>query len=92
MTGPVMLTMSSVTHTIFKVLMAPLWFFDAVDKEAIIMSLPYGVRRTLLKVMFWPTLFWTMLLHKSMPEQRRWYDRIDERVIIGALPLKRQVA
>tara|TARA_B110001452_G_scaffold73755_1_gene59727 strand:- start:311 stop:1186 length:876 start_codon:yes stop_codon:yes gene_type:complete len=74
-----------------RVLTAPLWFFDAVDKEAFILSIPIGLRRRLLKLMFQPTLLWTMLLHRMMPEQRRWYDRVDARVIIGALPLRRQL-
>jgi len=77
--------------TILGWLTAPLWFFDAVDKESVVMSIPYGVRRRLLKIMFGPTLAWTILLHRTMPDQRRWYDRVDERVIIGALPLKRQL-
>ena len=41
--------------------------------------------------MFLPTLLWTIFLHRAMPDQRRWYDRLDNRVIIGALPLKRQI-
>jgi atypical dual specificity phosphatase len=41
--------------------------------------------------MFWPTLAWTVLLHRMMPDQRRWYDRVDSKVIIGALPLKRHL-
>uniref|UniRef100_A0A7S2GLA7 Protein-tyrosine-phosphatase n=1 Tax=Haptolina brevifila TaxID=156173 RepID=A0A7S2GLA7_9EUKA len=73
---------------LMKILTAPLWFFDAIDKEAFVLSLPLPVRKRALRIMFWPTLAWTLLLHKMMPEQRRWYDRIDSRVIIGALPLK----
>jgi hypothetical protein len=69
-------------------LSAPLWFFDAVDKEAMVLAIPYGIRRALLKIMFRPTLLWTMLLHRAMPEQRRWYDRVDHRVIIGAYFLR----
>jgi len=73
------------------ILTAPLWFFDAVDKEAFILSMPFGFRKRMLKIMFWPTLAWTILLHRAMPDQRRWYDRVDSRVIIGALPLKRHL-
>lgn len=29
---------------VLKWLMAPLWFFDAVDKEAVILAMPYGFR------------------------------------------------
>lgn len=76
---------------VMKWFMAPLWFFDAVDKEAMILAMPYGFRRQLLKIMFYPTLCWTIVLHNAMPDQRRWYDRLDERVIIGALPLRRQL-
>ena len=36
---------------LFSVLTAPLWFFDAVDKEAFVMSIPVPIRRRLLKVM-----------------------------------------
>ena len=43
-----------------KLLSAPLWFFDAVDKEAFVLSIPEGVRRVLLKIMFLPTLLWTI--------------------------------
>lgn len=76
---------------LLRILMAPLWFFDAVDKEAVVLAIPLPVRRRLLKLMFAPTLAWTMLLHRSMPDQRRWYDRVDERVLIGALPLKKHL-
>ena len=82
--GASALTVASALKMLVRILTAPLWFFDAVDKEAMVLAIPYGVRRTLLKVMFWPTLFWTLLLHRLMPDQRRWYDRVDNRVIIGA--------
>jgi atypical dual specificity phosphatase len=81
----------SLVKGVLSVLTAPLWFFDAVDKEAFIMSIPVGLRRFLLRAFFYPTLLWTMLLHRMMPDQRRWYDRVDPRIIIGALPLKRQL-
>ena len=83
--------MSTVLKMLLKLLTAPLWFFDAVDKEKMVLAIPFGVRRRMLKVMFWPTLFWTMLLHRTMPDQRRWYVRVDSRVIIGALPLRNQL-
>ena len=92
--GDVVATSSvkSMLSMLFRILTAPLWFFDAVDKEAFILSLPLGFRRKMLRVMFYPTLLWTTLLHRAMPEQRRWYDRVDSRIIIGALPLKRQLS
>ena len=77
--------------TFVKILTAPLWFFDKVDKEAFVLSIPLPIRKQLLRIMFWPTLWWTILLHNLMPDKRRWYDRVDPRVIIGALPLKRHL-
>ena len=89
--GDAMTMISKVMKLLVSILTAPLWFFDAVDKEAFVLSIPLPIRRRLLKIMFWPTLAWTLLLHQAMPDKRRWYDRVDDRVIIGALPLKRQL-
>lgn len=83
--------LQQVLKTLMTLLTAPLWFFDAVDKEAFVLSIPMPVRKRLLRIMFWPTLMWTMLLHNAMPDKRRWYDRVDARVLIGALPLKRHL-
>lgn len=79
--------LSSLLRLVVRLLTAPLWFFDGLDKEKMVLSIPFSLRRRLLKLMFYPTLAWTMLLHRTMPDQRRWYDRVDSRVIIGALPL-----
>jgi hypothetical protein len=49
-TSPVQL-FKAVLKTLMSVLTAPLWFFDAVDKEAFVMSIPVSVRRRLLKIM-----------------------------------------
>ena len=87
----VMALAQQILKLVIKFLTAPLWFFDAVDKEAFVLSIPLPVRKRLLRIMFWPTLMWTILLHNMMPDKRRWYDRVDSRVIIGALPLKRQL-
>ena len=38
------------------------------------------------KVAFYPTLTFTYIMTKL--SSRRWYDRIDETVVLGALPLK----
>ncbi|XP_034950073.1 phosphatidylglycerophosphatase and protein-tyrosine phosphatase 1 isoform X2 [Chelonus insularis] len=38
------------------------------------------------RVTFYPTLFYNMVMEKIT--SRRWYDRIDETVILGALPFK----
>jgi atypical dual specificity phosphatase len=56
-----------------------------------VLSIPPVVRKHLLRILFYPTLIWTILLHNMMPEKRRWYDRVDPKVIIGALPLKRHL-
>jgi hypothetical protein len=73
-----------VLQALIRLLLAPFWFFDALDKESLVMMIPHAVRRRLLRILFWPTLLWTLLLHRAMPEQRRWYDRVDSRVILGA--------
>jgi atypical dual specificity phosphatase len=39
------------------------------------------------RVFFYPTLLWNVLLESG---SRRWYDRIDSTVILGALPFKSQ--
>lgn len=83
--------LASLLRLLWKVLMAPLWFFDRVDKEKAVLAVPPAVRRRMLKLMFGPTLAWTMLLHRAMPDQRRWYDRVDERLILGALPLEKSL-
>lgn len=36
------------------------------------------------RVSFYPTLFYNIFMEKV--SSRRWYDRIDEHVILGALP------
>ena len=89
--GDSAITAKSVLAAIVRILTMPFWFFDKIDKEAFVLSIPIGLRRQILRIMFYPTLLWTMLLHRMMPDVRRWYDRIDSRVIIGALPLKRQL-
>jgi atypical dual specificity phosphatase len=38
----------------------------------------------LIRLLFLPTLAWNLILHRLLP--RRWWDRIDEHVILGALP------
>jgi hypothetical protein len=87
--GLVLHALSGVLRLLLRVLMAPLWFFDKWDKESIVLSIPPAVRRRLLKIMFGPTLGWTMLLHRAMPDTRRWYDRVDERVRLRAICRRR---
>lgn len=36
------------------------------------------------RVTFYPTLFYNILMEKISP--RQWYNRIDDTVILGALP------
>lgn len=38
------------------------------------------------RVTFYPSLFYNMFMEKV--STRRWYDRIDETVILGALPFQ----
>lgn len=38
------------------------------------------------RVTFYPTLFYNVLMERVT--KRRWYDRIDEKVILGALPFR----
>lgn len=40
----------------------------------------------LTKVLFYPTLGYNVLM--TYVSSRRWYDRIDETVLLGALPLR----
>jgi atypical dual specificity phosphatase len=42
-------------------------------------------------VLFYPTLWWNILLNRLCP-RRRWWDWIDDTVLLGALPLRRHVA
>lgn len=38
------------------------------------------------RVTFYPTLFYNVLMEKA--SLRNWYDRIDDNVILGALPFR----
>ena len=40
-----MQTVTFIMKKLFKILTAPLWFFDAVDKEAFVLSIPLPIRR-----------------------------------------------
>lgn len=46
--------------------------------------------RPIARLLFWPTLLWNMLLGRVLGV-RNWWDRVDEHVILGALPLRRDV-
>lgn len=42
------------------------------------------------RILFYPTLAWNLLLHRLMA-RRRWWDRIDEHILVGALPFASDV-
>lgn len=46
--------------------------------------------RTYAHLMFWPTLVWNVLLGRVL-KVRHWWDRVDETVVLGALPFKSDV-
>eukprot|EP00290_Baffinella_frigidus_P006786 CAMPEP_0180136684 /NCGR_PEP_ID=MMETSP0986-20121125/11682_1 /TAXON_ID=697907 /ORGANISM="non described non described, Strain CCMP2293" /LENGTH=176 /DNA_ID=CAMNT_0022077839 /DNA_START=63 /DNA_END=593 /DNA_ORIENTATION=- len=45
------------------------------------------------KVLFWPTLWWNQLLKSEKPGavKRNWFDRVDDHVLLGALPYAKLV-
>jgi atypical dual specificity phosphatase len=45
---------------------------------------------TVSRLLFWPTFLWNALLGRVLGT-RRWWDRVDHHVILGALPLRRDV-
>jgi atypical dual specificity phosphatase len=49
--------------------------------------MPTGLRRFVVRLLFHPTLWWNRLLHRALPS-RRWWDRIDAHVLLGALPIE----
>lgn len=44
----------------------------------------------LARVSFYPTLFYNVMMEKVTA--RKWYDRIDENMILGALPFRSMAA
>ena len=44
------------------------------------------------ELLFYPTLYWNIALNKLIPRQRRWWDWIDDDVLLGALPLAMHVS
>ena len=48
------------------------------------------MRRVVARSLFVPTLGWNMLLGRVL-RVRRWWDRVDEHLVLGALPLARDV-
>lgn len=49
------------------------------------------MHRSIARLLFWPTLGWNLLLNKLIGAQRRWWDRVDGSVILGALPFRQDV-
>jgi atypical dual specificity phosphatase len=46
--------------------------------------------RVCARLLFWPTFLWNALLGRVLGV-RHWWDRVDEHVLLGAMPLKRDV-
>jgi len=49
------------------------------------------MRWFIARLLFYPTLAWNLMLHR-LNRRRRWWDRIDRHVILGALPFASDVA
>jgi atypical dual specificity phosphatase len=49
------------------------------------------MRTFIARLLFWPTLGWNLLLARVIPSKRRWWDRVDRNVILGALPFASSV-
>lgn len=49
------------------------------------------MRTLIARLLFWPTLGWNLLLARLIPARRRWWDRVDRNVILGALPFANDV-
>lgn len=49
------------------------------------------MRRLIARLLFWPTLGWNVLLVRFPMAPRRWWDRVDRHVILGALPFSKDV-
>lgn len=47
------------------------------------------MRSLIARLLFWPTLGWNLLLARLIPARRRWWDRVDRNVILGALPFEK---
>jgi len=44
----------------------------------------------LARILFYPTLWWNLALSR-VSKRRRWWDWVDERVLLGAFPLRKHV-
>ena len=54
------------------------------------MTLKSTTKSLLAAVLFWPTYLWNLLLGRVL-NHRRWWDYIDDGVILGARPLNRDL-
>lgn len=48
------------------------------------------MRAAVIRLLFYPTLVWNVLLSRVL-RIRNWYDRVDEQVLLGALPFASDV-
>lgn len=48
------------------------------------------MRTLVIRFLFYPTLLWNLLLSRVLG-LREWWDRVDEHVVLGALPFARDV-
>jgi atypical dual specificity phosphatase len=48
------------------------------------------LKRIKARLVFYPTLLWNMLLGRWLPV-RNWWDRVDETIIVGAMPMESDV-
>jgi atypical dual specificity phosphatase len=49
------------------------------------------MRALIAHLLFWPTLVWNLFLARVIPSRRRWWDRVDGNVILGALPFPKDI-
>ena len=64
-----------------------IWAIPVFIKKPFLLKARLNMSGTLFgKVAFYPTLYFNMLMSKV--SSRAWYNRIDETVVLGALPLQ----
>uniref|UniRef100_A0A7S4CTS7 Tyrosine specific protein phosphatases domain-containing protein n=1 Tax=Eutreptiella gymnastica TaxID=73025 RepID=A0A7S4CTS7_9EUGL len=70
--------------------LTPILWWDRLEKERAIQLLPLTFRKHMLRLLFIPTLLWNYFLH-LLQRDRRWWDKVDNTVILGACPMPWQV-
>lgn len=55
------------------------------------MGVRSSIERAVARAAFWPSVAWNHLLFRVVPGRRYW-DAIDEHVVMGAMPLEQHVA